>query len=71
MSRVGVWFCVDDRRPLWVVRGSSENSRGPCAEPLPRREPRLSRKVWTRSQACPGGAVRAEAAVGPAGTARI
>lgn len=54
---------------LGTVRQRAENSTGPCA----RRgwEPRLSCKLWTGSQTCPGGAVGAGTALGPAGTAQI
>lgn len=67
------WFCSHDCGGAVDSETACGEFHGACVhqEPRPRWELRLSRKLWTRSQACPGGAVSARTAVGPAGTAQI
>lgn len=74
-----------DRGPRCVSTGTlspdvKERSNIPCGRMdlhwrIPRARPQcesqLSRKIWARWQACPGGAVRAGAAVRPAEAAQI
>lgn len=64
-----VWFCPRDPGAPWM--GRQFHGAGVQREPRLWQEPRLSRKLWTRLQAHPGGAVSAGTALGPAGTAQI